>query len=124
MGTEKQKNENSTAKVVKVQVFVPEEFEEIMRKAIADAGGGKIGNYDNCFFVSKGISYFRPLEGSNPTIGDIGKIEQIEEMKIEFICNKNVLDKVVEAIKGNHPYEEVPIDIIPLMNFNNETIEQ
>lgn len=101
--------------MVKVQVFVPESHEKKLRDAIAKVGGGKIGNYDNCFFVSKGIGYFRPLKGSNPTVGQIGKIKKVEEIKIEFMCEKEIIKNIVQAIKDCHPYEEAPIDIFEMI---------
>lgn len=103
--------------LVKIQVFVPELHEEILRNAISRAGGGRIGNYDNCFFVSKGFGYFRPLAGSNPTIGTINKIKKVQEVKIEFMCSKDIIKDVIKVIKDNHPYEEAPIDIFSLIDF-------
>ena len=102
-------------KNVKIQVFVPKSHLNIIRLALGEAGIGKIGCYDYCSFVSSGTGYFRPLVGSNPSIGIIGKIEEVEEIKLEFVCNESEIEKVIKIIKKNHPYEEIALDIIPLL---------
>jgi len=99
---------------LKVYVFIPKSDAGKVRLAIGEAGMGKIGNYDHCSFVSEGRGYFRPLEGANPTIGSVGKPEEVEEVKLEFICQKNDLDKVFEVLKKVHPYEEIAMDVVPL----------
>ena len=102
---------------VKIYVFVPKTHINKVRLALGQAGIGKMGNYDHCSFVSEGKGYFRPLEGADPAIGNVGKIEEVGEMKLEFVCNKSEIEKVIEVIKENHPYEEVALDIIPLSDF-------
>lgn len=38
-------------------------------------------------------------------------------MKLEFICLKSEIDKVIEIIKRHHPYEEAALDVIVLLDF-------
>lgn len=102
-------------KMVKIVVFVPETHADIVRQAVGDAGAGKIGNYSHCTFTSKGKGRFLPMSGSNPTIGQVGKVEIVDEERIEFVCEKADLEKVIEAIKKVHPYEEVAFDVYPLL---------
>lgn len=104
-------------KFVKIYVFVPKTHVERIRLALGEVGIGKMGNYDFCAFVSEGRGYFRPLNGANPTIGNIGKIEEVEEMKLEFICRESEIQKVINIIKTHHPYEEVALDVIPLLDL-------
>ena len=101
---------------VKMQVMCPPEFLDTMHDAISDGGGGVIGNYTHCMFVSKGMGYFMPKEGSNPSVGASGQLEQIDEVKIEFLCARDKVKSKKKKIRIVHPYEEVPIDIIPLLN--------
>ena len=103
-------------KLLKIVVFVPETHSDAVRKAVGNAGAGKIGNYSHCTLSSKGQGRFMPLSGANPTIGEVGKLEVVDEERIEFICEENILKKVVEAIKQAHPYEEVAYDVYPLLN--------
>lgn len=101
---------------VKIQTYCPKEAAEAVRLAIGRAGGGTIGNYTYCAFVSHGKGYFMPMEGAHPTIGSLGNIEEVDEVKIEFVCEQERVKDVVTAIKKAHPYEEVPIEIFPLLD--------
>ena len=102
---------------VKIVVFVPESHADIVREAVGEAGAGKIGNYTHCSFSSKGIGRFTPEQGANPAIGEIGKLEPVQEERIEFVCDRNLIKGVLSAIKKVHPYEEVALDIYPLEEF-------
>jgi len=100
---------------LKVYVFIPKGDAEKVRLAIGDAGIGKIGNYNHCSFITEGRGYFLPLDGANPTIGLVSKPEEVEEVKLEFICEKTQLETVFEILKKVHPYEEIAIDVVPLL---------
>ena len=52
--------------------------------------------------------------GSDPYIGEIGKLHEEEEYKIEVAVEAAKLDETLEAIKECHPYEEPGINVIPL----------
>ena len=99
---------------VKLVVFVPETHADAVRKAIGEAGAGKIGNYTYCSFSTKGTGRFKPIVGSSPAIGKVGELEFVAEERIEVVCQKDVLKKVIEAMKKVHPYEEVAFDVYPL----------
>lgn len=102
--------------LIKIVVFVPETHTDIVRRAIGNAGAGQIGNYSHCSFSSKGIGRFKPQEGAHPAIGEVGKLEEVAEERIEFVCPKHKAKEVIAAIKQVHPYEEVALDIYPLLN--------
>ncbi len=103
---------------VKIQTNCPKDAADNVRLAIGKAGGGKIGNYTYCAFLTNGHGYFLPMDGSKPTVGRQGEIEEVEEVKIEFVCKKDKVKKVIDAIKKAHPYEEVPIEIFQLLDFD------
>lgn len=103
-------------KTVKISIFVPLTHTTIVREAIGKAGGGAIGNYSYCSFSSKGIGRFKPNEKANPHIGKTNQLEEVEEEKIEFICPKEKAKVIIEALKKVHPYEEVALDIYPVLN--------
>lgn len=102
--------------LVKIVVFVPLTHADIVRQAIGDAGAGVIGNYSHCSFSSRGVGRYKPLEGAKPAIGEVGKYQEVEEERVEFVCPKDRVKKVIEAIKKVHPYEEVALDIYPLLD--------
>ena len=101
-------------KLVKIVVTVPETHSALVREAMGKAGGGKIGNYTFCSFTTEGVGRFMPVDGANPAIGEVGKIESIVEERIEITCERELLQDVVAAIKSVHPYEEVVIDVYSL----------
>ncbi len=102
-------------KSVKIAVFVPLTHTDKVREAIGKAGGGIIGNYDYCSFSSRGMGRFKPNEKANPHIGKANKLESVEEERIEFVCLRNKAKSIIKAIKKVHPYEEVALDIYPLI---------
>ncbi|MFN0031197.1 MAG: Nif3-like dinuclear metal center hexameric protein [Flavobacteriales bacterium] len=101
----------------KLVVFVPNSHAELVRQAIFEAGGGHLGNYDQCSFNMTGIGSFRAGNGANPYSGTIGTQHTTEETRIEVILPKWITGKVVKAMKAAHPYEEVAHDIYPLSNL-------
>ncbi len=103
------------SKYCKIVVFVPTTDADSIRKALANAGAGHIGNYDCCSFSVKGIGRFRPGENANPHIGSRGEIEEVEEERIETICPKDKVKEVIAAVKQVHPYEEAAIDVYEVL---------
>lgn len=101
---------------VKIAVYVPSSHADKIRQALSEAGAGQIGNYDYCSFTTKGVGRFRGNADSKPFIGKPGQIEEVQEERIETICPRERLEKVLEAIKKIHPYDEPAIDIYPLLN--------
>ena len=83
---------------------------------MGEAGAGRMGNYSFCSFSVKGTGRFVPEEGASPFVGSVGKMEVVEEERIETVCDNAVLDRVIRAIREAHPYEEVPLDILPLLD--------
>lgn len=98
----------------KITFYVPKTHSEKVKMALFLAGAGKIGNYDCCSFETLGAGQFRPLEGSKPFLGSQDKIEKVEELKVEMICEDKFLKKAVTAMIKSHPYEEVAYNIIDL----------
>ena len=104
-------------KFVKIAVYVDSDHADDVRKALSGSGAGRFNKYDNCSFSVKGTGRFRPLEGSNPAIGEVGKVEEVEEERIETICLSERLGEVLAAVRAAHPYEEPAIDVYPLLNI-------
>lgn len=103
-------------KLLKLVVFVPESHTEDVREAITRAGAGHIGNYSHCTFQTPGTGTFLPLEGTNPFIGQQGKLESVSEYRLETILPEAASRRVVGAMLRAHPYEEVAYDLYPLAN--------
>lgn len=103
-------------KLKKLVVFVPEENADELRDALGRAGAGAIGNYSFCSFSANGTGRFLPGENTNPHIGQQGKLEAVNEVRIETIYPENIEKKLLNAMIKAHPYEEVAYDIYPLEN--------
>ena len=102
----------------KICVYVPEKSVEKVKQALFDAGAGRIGNYDSCCWQTEGIGQFRPLQGSNPSIGSQDKIERVTEIKIELVCTEELIKQVLVKMIQAHPYEEPAYDVWRLESFD------
>jgi hypothetical protein len=101
----------------KVVVTVPENEANELREAIGNAGGGRVGNYMHCSFSVKGTGRFLPIDGANPTVGQIGQPEEVAEERIEITCDDKSVKAVVDAICKAHSYEAPAIDIYELVEL-------
>ncbi|MEN1759784.1 Nif3-like dinuclear metal center hexameric protein [Anoxynatronum sibiricum] len=102
--------------LLKLVVFVPETGVDQVADALAAAGAGYIGNYSHCSFRGKGTGTFKPLEGSNPTIGKQNHLEQVAEIRLETVLPARYQKAIIQAMKEAHPYEEVAYDLLRLEN--------
>jgi hypothetical protein len=103
-------------KRVKISTTVPSENADQLRQALGEAGAGNIGEYSFCSFTVTGKGRFKPSENANPYIGAANKLEVVEEEQIEVVCDRVIAKQVISALKSAHPYEEVIIDITPLID--------
>jgi hypothetical protein len=101
---------------LKIVIYVPVTHADKIRATLAKAGAGHIGNYDSCSFSVRGVGRFRGLEGSHPAIGQPGRVEEVEEERIETACEEKNLGAILEEVKKVHPYEEPAIDVYPTLN--------
>ncbi|WP_373001790.1 NGG1p interacting factor NIF3 [Marinobacter sp.] len=95
----------------KMCYFVPETHVEQTKKALFDAGAGRIGDYDSCAWQCLGRGQFRPLQGSDPFLGKAGEIEVVDEYKVELVCTDELIQDALAALKRAHPYEEPAYEI-------------
>ena len=110
---------NLDIKKVKIITTIPVEKVTAVRDAICKAGAGIIGNYTFCTMSTKCTGTFIPNESANPYIGKNGKMEYVEEEKLEAVCEIEKVKAVVSALREAHPYEEPEVDIIPLLDEND-----
>ena len=98
----------------KIVVYVPVGHEDAVRNAMCEAGAGHIGAYSHCTFGAAGKGTFLPLEGTNPFLGEQGKLETADEIRLETIVPAEQANAVVTAMLAAHPYEEAAYDIYPV----------
>lgn len=97
--------------------YVPSAHIDVVKQAVFDAGGGRIGNYDSCCWQVAGQGQFRPLPGSDPAVGGIGQLELVDEFKVEMVCDDACIAAAVAALRRAHPYEEPAYQVWKLETF-------
>lgn len=100
--------------MLKLAVFCPVETADAIIDAASSAGAGSIGAYSRCAFLSRGTGTFVGGSGTNPAIGEAGRIESVEEVRIEMVLRESQSSDVERAIRRVHPYEEPAIDMYRL----------
>lgn len=98
----------------KLCFFVPPEHAEQVKKAVFQAGAGRLGDYAECCWQTLGTGQFRPLDGSQPFLGKKGELEKVEELKVELLCESQLIQHALAALKAAHPYEQPAYEVIKL----------
>ena len=87
--------------------------------ALFEKGAGHYEKYDCCAWQVKGEGQFRPLEGSNPFLGQQGKIERVSEYKVEMVCDDKRIKSVVSALLLAHPYQEPAYEVYKILTADD-----
>jgi dinuclear metal center YbgI/SA1388 family protein len=98
----------------KLVIFVPEENAEAVAGALSDAGAGVIGEYTHCTFRTPGTGTFLGSEATDPYLGEKGRLERVEEMRLETLVPAHAAGRTAAAATAAHPYEEVALDLYPI----------
>jgi hypothetical protein len=101
---------------VKLEIFVPQEYALKIRDELSKIGVGRIGSYDHCVAIYPVKGYYRPLPGADPFEGEIGKISEVAEYKVEVNCKRELVNKAMKVIRSVHPYEEPLVNVMLLAN--------
>jgi dinuclear metal center YbgI/SA1388 family protein len=104
----------------KIVTFVPADHVESIAGAMARAGAGRIGNYEQCSFRIEGTGTFMGTPLSSPVAGRKGHFEKVPEIRLEMVASQWHLPGVLSALQQSHPYEEVAYDVYPLDNFSGD----
>jgi hypothetical protein len=107
----------------KVAVFVPPDKTDELLNAMASAGAGVIGNYSLCSFRTRGTGTFLGSDDSNPSVGIKGEFQTAEEDRLEMICGKKNIEKVIDKLYEVHPYDEPAFDIYEVLSKRRKTDE-
>ncbi|NOS99762.1 MAG: Nif3-like dinuclear metal center hexameric protein [Phycisphaerales bacterium] len=100
----------------KLVVFVPADAADTVADAMFASGAGRIGDYEKCSFRIGGTGTFRGSESTQPAVGQRGRYETVDEIRLEAITPRRLLYEVVTALRGAHPYEEPAFDVYPLQD--------
>lgn len=100
-----------SAQEYKLVTFVPPEQLETVSRALFAAGAGRIGNYTSCSFRSEGTGTFFGEPGTNPAVGQSGRLETAGEIRLETVVPIARAEEVIRALRKSHPYEEPAFDL-------------
>ncbi len=103
-----------STKECKLVVFVPDSDLAKVSDAVFAAGGGVIGQYEQCSFRLSGSGTFFGTEATNPVVGQKGRREDVAEWRLEVVVPELLVEAVVAAMRAVHSYEEPAFDVYPL----------
>ena len=95
----------------KIVFFVPSDYLDDVKNALFMAGAGRVGKYSHCCWEKQGLGQFKPLEGSEPLIGQQNKLTKVDEFRVEMVCEDSHVKQAVIALRCSHPYEEPAFDV-------------
>jgi dinuclear metal center YbgI/SA1388 family protein len=98
----------------KLVTFVPSEALHRVSEALWSAGAGRIGDYRSCSFRTRGTGTFFGADGANPAVGKAGRLETVDEVRLETVVPIGRAEDVVRALRASHPYEEPAFDLVRL----------
>ena len=98
----------------KLTVFVPDSDLGAVSNALFSAGAGEIGKYTQCSFRLPGKGTFFGSDDTNPTVGQKGRREEVDEWRLEVVVPEAKVAGAIRAMRKAHSYEEPAFDIYPL----------
>ncbi|PHQ65597.1 MAG: NGG1p interacting factor NIF3 [Sulfurimonas sp.] len=101
----------------KLNYFVPTDAKEKTKQALFDIGVGRYENYECCSFETLGTGQFKPIGNASPHIGELDRVERVQEYKVEMICSDKLIREAVKVLKTVHPYEEVAYEVFRMEEF-------
>jgi hypothetical protein len=104
---------------VKIVITSPVKNADDVRAALAEAGAGQSGNYTHCSFSTPGKGRFMPVAGAHPHVGEVGRLEVVDEERIEVLCERNRARGALEAAIAVHPYEEPAYEVYPVLALDD-----
>ena len=98
----------------KLVIFVPEENVDAVADALSAEGAGVIGEYTRCTFRTPGTGTFLGGEVTDPYLGEKGRLEKVEEIRLETVVPAHAARRAAAAAISAHPYEEAALDLYPI----------
>lgn len=96
--------------VYRITVFVPPEHLDSLLEGVEREVSLVFGPYDrSAWWSAAGVEQFRPLPGSNPTVGQTGQVERVPTVRVEFAIPRDwdlLATVLAHGVIANHPWEE------------------
>ena len=99
--------------------YVPKSHLESVKTALFKAGAGHIGDYEHCAWQTLGTGQFRPLSASRPFIGEIEKLETLDEYKVEMVCLATKIKPALQALLAAHPYQTPAYSVLAMQTIED-----
>jgi dinuclear metal center YbgI/SA1388 family protein len=101
----------AAAEQVKVVTFAPTAAVPTVIEALAAAGAGRIGDYEQCAFTVEGLGRFVAGATTHPVAGHAGAGNAEPEVRVEMVAPGGRSEAIIEALLAAHPYEEPAFDV-------------
>ena len=98
----------------KLTVYVPSADADRVRAALAEAGAGRIGEYEAASFSSPGEGRFRPMEGASPRSARSDSWRWWARSASRSCSIGAVAPRSIRAMLAAHPYETPAWDVVAL----------
>jgi hypothetical protein len=102
-------------RMYRVTTFVPPEHLDKVLEAVSAQVPLTYGPYDkSAWWSAVGTEQFEPRPGAEPTVGEIGRVERVPTVRLEFAipCDRALLDKVLtHGLLPAHPWQQPAIFI-------------
>ncbi len=106
----------------KLTFFVEPHHSLDIIKQLSNEGAGTIGNYSNASYRARGSGTFKPEAGAKPAVGEVGRLNEVIEDRVEMIVHKSLIKNVLTKLIDVHPYEEVAYDVYPLEQIQKSDV--
>lgn len=100
-----------------IYFYVPESHLETVKTALFAKGAGLYKAYDHCCWQVRGEGQFRPMDNSQPFLGQINQLEKVVEYKVEMVCTEAAIKGVLQALITSHPYEEPAYGVCKILTL-------
>ncbi len=104
----------------KLVTFVPAAHVDAVSQALFNAGCGQIGDYSQCSYRSNGTGTFFGNAQTNPTVGQSGQLEHVDEIRLELLVPIHHIHAALSALMQSHPYETPAYDLVQLAEVSTE----
>lgn len=96
--------------------YVPSAHTETVLDALAAAGAGAIGEYSRCAWGVLGQGTFVPGAGASPSVGLRGRIERVDEQRLEVLVPPSRRREAIAALRSAHPYSEPAFHLLDVVS--------
>ena len=116
-----------TRPVYRITTFVPPDHVDALLEGIEREVPLVFGPYDrSAWWSAAGTEQFRPLPGATPTLGEVGKVERVSTVRLEFAIPRDpdLLQRVLSrGVLANHPWQEPAVFVTESMATATRMVE-